>query len=374
MNDWLQTLNALANEDKACVLVTVAHTAGSAPREAGTKMVVSADNVYGTIGGGNLEFDAIQTARSFLTDSPYVKHDSYLDLYALGPMLEQCCGGVVFLHYELIKKDNCDWLGVLNELDDSSVNAIVVTRTGKEDSDQFKGEKLIVTEFETSGSLGDLDENAIKQARQLLDETGTFSPTFLHPLSASKGSLPDISDALLFDVIRPGDFHIAIYGAGHVGSAIVDILEKSVSCRISWVDSRADAFPETLPVKVSAFHGSMPTNTVQDMPPDSFYLVMTHSHSLDRALCEAILKRDYFQFLGLIGSETKRKRFHRHLLEKGFSEKVLSRLTCPIGIHGIDSKEPGAIAVSVVAQLLRIYEENRNSQTGSDENNNVYSL
>ena len=374
MNNWLQTLNALANEDKVCVLVTVAHTAGSAPREAGTKMVVSLDSVYGTIGGGNLEFNAIQTARSFLTDSHSVNHDCYLDLYALGPMLEQCCGGVVFLHYELINRTNDGWVKILTELAYNSASAVIVTRTAREDSDQFKGEKLIVTEFETSGSLGDLDEHAIKQARQLLDETGTFSPTFLHPLSASTGSLPNISDALLFDIIRPGDFHIAIYGAGHVGSAIVDILDKSVSCRISWVDSRAEIFPETMPAKVSACHASMPTNTVKDMPPDSFYLVMTHSHTLDRALCEAILKRDDFQLLGLIGSETKRKRFHRHLLEKGFSEKVLSRLTCPIGIHGIDSKEPGAIAVSVVAQLLQVYEASRNSQSGSVEDNNVYSL
>ena len=115
MNDWLNTLNVLADEDKACVLVTVAHTAASAPREAGTKMVVSADNVYGTIGGGNLEHNAIQTARSFLSKNYSTTHEAYLELYALGPMLEQCCGGVVFLHYELINRNNDGWVKILTE-------------------------------------------------------------------------------------------------------------------------------------------------------------------------------------------------------------------------------------------------------------------
>lgn len=374
MIDWLHILNTLSGERQDCVLITVAHTAGSAPREAGTKMVITLDKTYGTIGGGNLEHNAIQTARTFLSDKALTQKPAFLDLYALGPMLEQCCGGVVFLHYELINKDNSGWIKLVGELNKNSVNAVIVSRIARQDTQRNIRGKLIVTEFETNGSLGDLDQEATMRARELLTESDTSSATLLHPLVESKGALPDISDALLFDVIRPCDFHITLFGAGHVGSAIVGILQLSVPCRISWVDSRPDVFPAKLPGFVSAYHAIMPTNVVQEMPPNSFYLVMTHSHALDQALCEAVLKRGDFRFLGLIGSETKRLRFGKRLREKGIDEKQLERLSCPIGINDINSKEPGAIAVSVVAQLLQLYEVNRDSRSGLNENNNVYSI
>ena len=83
---------------------------------------------------------------------------------------------------------------------------------------------------------------------------------------------------------------------------------------------------------------------------------MTHSHSLDLALCEAILQRGDFCYLGLIGSLPKRRRFEKHLREEGYSNADLERLICPIGVEGIRSKEPAAIAVSVAAQLLRVRE------------------
>jgi xanthine dehydrogenase accessory factor len=374
VNEWLKTLNTLYTEGRDCIVVTVAHTAGSAPREAGTKMLVTEDSVYGTIGGGNLEYNATQTARLFLADHSKSKNNVFLELYALGPMMEQCCGGVVFLHYEITTRNNCGWLEVLTELDEQSVNAVIVTRTGKNDRDTPLGAKMIVSEFETSGSLGELDEEAIERARLLLSESETHSHTLLHPLHASRGALPDISDALLFDVVRPCDFHIALFGAGHVGSAIVAVLEKSVSCKINWVDSRADVFPATLPHQVKICHAIMPTSAVQDMPANSFYLVMTHSHALDQALCEAILKRGDFQYLGLIGSETKRIRFEKRLREKGFNNNELERLICPIGIKDINSKEPGVIAVSVVAQLLRLYEINGIGETESGLDNGLYSV
>ena len=376
MSDWLQKIHALSNTNSPCVLVTVAHTAASAPREAGTRMVVAASDVYGTIGGGNLEFKAIETARHLLGDSKKLAAENFLEVYALGSMLEQCCGGVVFLHYELLEPGNSGWVDILHELAQNSVSAVTVTRTGEQDAGYSSSEKLIVTEFETHGSLGELDEAAIVQARNLIDQKNSNSQSLLQSLSSptAKRSLPDIKDALLFDLVPACDFHIVLFGAGHVGSAIVNVLEKSLDCRINWVDSREHVFPETLADSVTKNQSSMPTNIVGDMPANSFYLVMTHNHALDLALCEAILKRDNFQYLGLIGSETKRKRFRKQLKAKQISDKGLSRMTCPIGVNGIASKEPGAIAVSVVAQLLQIYEHNKQLKTEEQGGNNVISL
>jgi xanthine dehydrogenase accessory factor len=81
----------------SAVLVTVDEARGSAPREAGTWMAVFADRVQGTIGGGQLEFDAIARARRWLAGEP----GDALVRYPLGPSLGQCCGGVVVLRFEL---------------------------------------------------------------------------------------------------------------------------------------------------------------------------------------------------------------------------------------------------------------------------------
>ena len=89
-------------------------------------------------------------------------------------------------------------------------------------------------------------------------------------------------------------------------------------------------------------------------PAGAFYLVLTHSHDLDLAITHAILRRGDFGFLGLIGSKTKRARFEHRLAERGIAPALLERMVCPIGVPGIEGKEPEVIAVAVVAQLLQL--------------------
>ena len=96
----------------------------------------------------------------------------------------------------------------------------------------------------------------------------------------------------------------------------------------------------------------MPELAVDEAPPDTVFAVMTHSHPLDEAICDAILRRDDLAFLGLIGSATKRARFVKRLGEAGIPAEQLARLVCPIGLPGIRSKEPTAIAASFAADLL----------------------
>ncbi len=357
MNHWLMRLQQLVESKQACVLITVAYTAGSTPREAGTKMIVTADEIYGTIGGGNLEYKTIETARCRLNDEAATGSSRFFDLYALGPMLEQCCGGVVFLHYETLVDARPDWLRLAAEIDNKGGTAVLVSRSGNEAIASSTTDKIVVTEFETYGSLGDkqLDQFSITRARQFLADDSSTSNALLYSLKETRISLPDISDALFFEAIRPSDFHVVLFGAGHVGRAIISTLAPAVACRITWIDNREDQFPHKIPGNVNIRKTSMPTNEIGGIPAGSFYLVMTHSHELDQAICEAILKRGDFSFLGLIGSKTKARRFVKRLKEKGITDKQLAGLTCPIGIPGIDSKEPGSIAVSVVAQLLQLY-------------------
>jgi len=95
--EWIARLNELTGNGVPSVLVTVAETKGSAPREAGTKMIVTEDGQFGTIGGGNLEFCAVGEARKLLSSS---SRESRTEFYPLGPSLFQCCGGTVTIFLE----------------------------------------------------------------------------------------------------------------------------------------------------------------------------------------------------------------------------------------------------------------------------------
>ena len=147
-------------------------------------------------------------------------------------------------------------------------------------------------------------------------------------------------------------FHLQLYGAGHVGRAIVTLLAQ-IPCQVQWIDERDSEFPPgELPAHIERVCVEPVDAEVALAPPGACYLVLTHSHDLDLALSQAILARGDARWFGLIGSATKRARFRRRLAERGLSEDRIDGMTCPIGLPGISGKEPGVIAVSAVAQLL----------------------
>jgi len=245
------------------VVVEVAKTAGSVPREAGTRMLVSATQAVGTIGGGHLELLAIQNARALLANVP--GFDPVERHYPLGPALGQCCGGAVTLRFARL----------------------------------------------------------------------------------------DARSAQAWSAAVPR-FFLQLYGAGHVGRAIVRLL-SSIACQVQWIDEREDEFPvdAPLPAHIERVCVEPVEAEVDVAPPGAFYLVLTHRHDLDMRIAEAILRRGDFGYLGLIGSQTKRARFLHRYEQRGIAAESLARMTCPIGVPGITGKEPDVIAVSVVAQLLQ---------------------
>ena len=368
MNRCFSVLQDVVTRGNPCVLVTVAHIAGSAPREPGARMIVTPTEVMGTIGGGNLEFEAVRIARSRLDDTAVSDGRRFIELFPLGPMLQQCCGGAVFLHFEVMKDGPANWLVAAAESEQNNTRTLLASRTSSSsfprkresskilpaESGHYSG-KIIFTETGATGSLGDkgLDELAARKADELLSADGVPG-SLLHPLVETQSTLPDTSDALFFEMISPCKYQVALFGAGHVGAALVNILAGTSDCRITWVDGRAGQFPPELPSNVEARLSDSPVAEVEYLSEQAYCLVMTHDHQLDQDLCEALLRRNDFAFLGLIGSATKQRRFSQRLREKGISEQQLERLTCPIGIPGIESKEPGVIAVSVAAQLLKI--------------------
>jgi len=152
-------------------------------------------------------------------------------------------------------------------------------------------------------------------------------------------------------------FHLQLHGAGHVGRAIATLL-ATIDCDVDWYDERDDGFPATTelgspwPPHIRATSADTVEREVANAPAAAFYLVLTHEHALDLRIVEAVLRRGDFAYCGLIGSKTKRASFARRLAARGVADDAIARLTCPIGIEGVEGKSPSVIAAAVVAQLL----------------------
>lgn len=251
------------------ILVTVARTEGSVPREVGAWMRVNVEAVQGTVGGGHLEFDAIAKARAALGGAPLPDELRY----ALGPSLGQCCGGVVWLRFERL-------------------------------------------------AAGE-------------DPAARIAPQRLRPL--------------------------ALFGAGHVGRAIAKAA-VDLPLALHWLDSRDEMFD-------GAWSGPLPPGwrlevsepaeaAVAALAPGSVVLIMTHNHAEDFEVLAACLRRQRQQqdltFIGMIGSATKWASFRQRLEARGFSGAERARVCCPIGVPGVQGKQPAIIAVAVLAQILAL--------------------
>jgi len=163
------------------------------------------------------------------------------------------------------------------------------------------------------------------------------------------------ADGWFLERVVGSDFNIAVFGAGHVGSAVVRSLSV-LDCNIRWIDSRRNIFRKT-PPNVRTIETGEPALEVAAMPPGSCYLVMTHSHALDFEICDRILRRGDTAYCGLIGSLSKRRRFEKRYRSQGMAANAISHLTCPIGVAGISGKKPAEIAVAAAAEVLRAYEK-----------------
>jgi len=315
MSDWLS-----AAAEVPAVLVTVAIVEGSGPRESGAKMLVQAARVVDTIGGGHLEMKAIDTARAMLLDG----RARHFERYALGPSLGQCCGGVVHLAFELL---------------DPAQTAIIAKRR-QEDT------------WRISAINGDPVSALLDGDGRLID--GVAVPKFARDRGAYVMQEPDGRRWMVDPVLAPRA-HLVLFGAGHVGAAIVRALAH-LPCNVTWVDERDDMFPTSVPANVTVEATDLPEACVNDAPAGASYLVMTHSHALDQRLTEAIMARSDVGWFGLIGSKTKRRQFEHRLRARGVQEERIDAMVCPIGIEGIKNKAPAVIAASVAAQLLAVWE------------------
>lgn len=246
-----------------------------------------------------------------------------LQSLVLGPQLAQCCGGIVELWMERYTSTD---LPVLYSAEQVAA----------------RGQAFLVSKLTGAGIERRVlrhpafDEHARRMAR-----TGTRLEF------VRDGGNITVRERL--DEDRPA---VWLYGAGHVGQALARVL-VTLPMRLTWIDSRAELLPTQLSSQAHTVVAEDPVATVRTAPPGTRFLVMTHSHPLDYELCKAVLERGDQAWLGVIGSKSKSARFRSRLSRDGLEPEQVERLVCPIGVSGIQSKEPAAIAVSVATQLLQ---------------------
>ncbi|MEY3253971.1 MAG: hypothetical protein RL227_2944 [Pseudomonadota bacterium] len=297
------------------VVVAITRHRGSVPRETGTRMLVMADAMVGTIGGGHLELQAVQQARALLQGWA-----SFDRLRTIGNGGSARTG----LHAQASS-------GAARASVPTSVRPEPVEGQGAVQPGPAEAPAHPVTQHVALGpSLGQCCGGALDLRFTLLS----------------------LDDPATWPLPEPR-FHLQLYGAGHVGRAIVRVLE-AVPCRVAWIDERESEFPPgELPPHIRRVCVEPVEAEVAQAAPGTAFLVLTHSHELDLRITQAILARGDFGFFGLIGSATKRAKFERRLAERGVAPDRLARMVCPIGLPGLRGKEPGVIAVAAVAQLLQ---------------------
>ncbi len=332
---WIEAARHYLSRHATLVRVTVTALRGSAPREPGASLLVHSLGTVGTIGGGRLEWHAISLARQLLLDSrpPPVRTADLV----LGPQLGQCCGGRVELWLERLTRRDLPWL---------------------------------------NDAVRRMREAPGAPAVWVLESDGVARRLLRRPVAGTEGVAVrhDPGErATLHEVLRQPRPPLWIFGAGHVGQALVRLLAELALFEITWIDSRPELLPPGLPEGVAAEAATDPAGKVAAAPAGTRFVVLTHDHGLDYELCRRILARADSSWLGLIGSASKSARFRSRLLRDGLDRQTLSRLTCPIGVPHVSSKLPAAIAIAIAAQLLQQIGAGEAAQTnaqqavGSDE-------
>lgn len=292
----LHRLNAALRDHGPVTRVIVTGTRGSAPREVGAEMWVTAEGlIHGTIGGGALEFDAIRKAQNLTT--------SHSETRALGPDLGQCCGGAVTLSYDVVTETLAANTGpILRRIEGADTPPWAITK-----------------------ALAEM-RNGTRPARTILTDGWLISP-FASPPTP-----------------------LWVWGAGHVGRAIVALAAPLPDYAITWIDTAENRFPPDIPYGVTQIPTDQPARLATHAPQGAHHLILTYSHELDLALCDALLRRGA-AFTGLIGSASKWARFRKRLRQMGHGPDTIAQITCPIGEPTL-GKHPQHIALGVVHSLL----------------------
>jgi xanthine dehydrogenase accessory factor len=303
MSGTAKSLRVFLDASPSAALVEVAEAKGSTPREKGAWMLVSPERIFGTIGGGQLEFLAIDRARKLLAAK------------SLAPLPP--------LNGEGAERSEAG--GVRTPQSPPQV-----LRT----TSPIKGEdETLALDIPLGPEIGQCCGGRVSVSIKLADEA--IRATLLERAEAEDARLP----------------HVYVFGGGHVGHALASAFAL-LPVRVVVVETRADALdgmPETIETRLTP----VPEEMVRDAPAGSAFVVLTHDHALDFLIVAEALKRDHAAYIGMIGSKTKKATCRSwYLKTAGGGEADFARLVSPIGGDQVKDKRPAVIAALAAAEIM----------------------
>ncbi|GAA6208584.1 xanthine dehydrogenase accessory protein XdhC [Cognatishimia sp. WU-CL00825] len=330
----LAQLESLLRKHPVIARVATIELRGSGPREVGSHMLVWPGGQAGSIGGGALEYEATRTALNALQQPvpsihvrPRATISAVTSLHPLGPALGQCCGGAVRLVTEVFTAETV---------------------------------KTLISETQNLGyylrPVQDINAGSAQATPIAMPEVPLALKRALAQSRAQGSKIKtQYQDGWLLEPMLSPRTDLWIWGAGHVGRALVNTLAPLPDIDLTWIDTDRARFPPDPLPNVTVLPAAEPAQLVAHAPPKASHLMVTFSHALDLELCHQLLRHS-FDFAGLIGSQTKWVRFQKRLQILGHSPAQILRITCPIGDPSL-GKHPQAIAIGVATKVLQSKQE-----------------
>ncbi|TDF41368.1 xanthine dehydrogenase accessory protein XdhC [Alteromonadaceae bacterium M269] len=271
--------------------------------------------------------------------------------------------------------DTNRWFDALHKHQTKGLNYVLVTVLSSAGSTpRENGAKMLVTAEQTFDTIGGghLEHAVTQKARELLAQNKQAQLVEHYPLSSKLGQCCGGATHILFEVMVNHGQPLAIFGSGHVAKALVPILSQ-LPLKISWIDSRAELFPHNHAgeANVDCIVVDEPSEIVRDLAENSGILIMTHNHQLDFDIVRQALSRPDISYLGMIGSETKARRFQTRLAHREFSEEQISRLISPVGLLDVPGKQPIEVAVSISAQIIQWLDKQKSHSSLAETDNKL---
>lgn len=238
------------------------------------------------------------------------------------------------------------------------VLATVIEHTGSVPRDS--GAKMLITTDETFDTIGGgkLEHLVTRTARDMLIE-GVFSiRTEEYPLAAKLGQCCGGFAKVLLETHQLNTQNVAIFGAGHVANELLPILQR-LPINLHWIDERESLFAQDLQENVCLIATDCPVSELKALPGNTLILIMTHNHQLDFDLVKTAVQRNDLEFVGMIGSETKAKRFRYKLQQRDLTEQQIAKMVSPVGELSIPGKTPIEVAISMAAQITQLLHQQK---------------
>jgi len=342
MKELYETCARLLADGEDVVMATIISQSGSAPRTAGTKMLICRDGSFvGTIGGGLLEAQVLQQSREvFQTGQAVVREFNLTGADAAS--MDMICGGRLDVFICLLSArfpGNVEIYRTIGNLLHTRQKALLVTKLAAPAGSCDQPNQCLLID---NGAQIGFTLSADQEEQLIQNGKGRY------PLLVQLGGESFLTEP----VSALGTVYIL--GAGHVSKQVAR-LTSMVDFRTVVLDDREEfanrqRFPQADEIIVPDDF----EQCLKDLPisGDSYLVIVTRGHRYDLTVLEQALQTGAC-YIGMIGSRRKRAAIYRALREKGVTEEQLAKVHSPIGLT-IYAETPEEIAVSIVAELIKV--------------------